>query len=62
MRNNLGRLDVLLEEQQELIIIRNKQEIARVVPMTKKTPQPCPAKASPRKNPTVFGGLNPSRP
>ncbi len=36
MRNCLGKLDVLLEEQQELIITRNKQEIARVVPMVQK--------------------------
>lgn len=33
MRNILGKLDSLVEEQQELIITRNKQAIARVLPM-----------------------------
>jgi antitoxin (DNA-binding transcriptional repressor) of toxin-antitoxin stability system len=33
MRSILGKLDVLVEEQQELIITRNKQAIARVLPM-----------------------------
>ena len=30
MRSVLGKLDVLVEEQQELIITRNKQAIARI--------------------------------
>ena len=40
MRSVLGKLDVLVEEQQELIITRNKQAIARVLPIkgTKKRP------------------------
>jgi antitoxin (DNA-binding transcriptional repressor) of toxin-antitoxin stability system len=33
MRSILGKLDSLVEEQQELIITRNKQAIARVLPM-----------------------------
>ena len=33
MRSVLGKLDVLVEEQQELIITRNKQAIARVLPI-----------------------------
>ena len=33
MRSILGKLDVLVEEQQELIITRHKQAIARVLPM-----------------------------
>lgn len=41
MRGVLGKLDVLVEEQQELIITRNKQAIARVLPMQ-----------APRKRPT----------
>ncbi len=31
MRSVLGKLDVLVEEQQELIITRNKQAIVRVL-------------------------------
>ena len=34
MRSILGKLDTLVEEQQELIITRNKQPIARVLPIT----------------------------
>lgn len=33
MRSILGKLDTLIEDQQELIITRNKQAIARVLPM-----------------------------
>lgn len=33
MRSVLGKLDVLVEEQQELIITRNKQAIVRVLPI-----------------------------
>jgi antitoxin (DNA-binding transcriptional repressor) of toxin-antitoxin stability system len=33
MRSILGKLDQLVKEQQELIIIRNKQEIARILPI-----------------------------
>ena len=33
MRSVLGKLDVLVEDQQELIITRNKQAIARVLPI-----------------------------
>lgn len=33
MRSILGKLDSLVEEQQELIITRNKQAIARVLPV-----------------------------
>ncbi|WP_411727393.1 type II toxin-antitoxin system Phd/YefM family antitoxin [Methyloglobulus sp.] len=40
MRNILGKLDQLVEEQQELIITRNKQEIARVLPMQPKKKRP----------------------
>jgi antitoxin (DNA-binding transcriptional repressor) of toxin-antitoxin stability system len=40
MRSNLGKLDVLVEAEQELIITRNKQASARVLPMqtTKQRP------------------------
>jgi antitoxin (DNA-binding transcriptional repressor) of toxin-antitoxin stability system len=31
MRNILGKLDQMVEEQQELIITLNKQEIARIL-------------------------------
>ncbi len=40
MRSILGKLDLLVEEQQELIITRNKQEIARVLPMQSKKKRP----------------------
>lgn len=40
MRNILGKLDQLLEAQQELIITRNKQEIARVLPIRPKRQRP----------------------
>ncbi len=33
MRSSLGKLDMLVEEEQELIITRNKQAIARVLPV-----------------------------
>jgi hypothetical protein len=33
MRSNLGKLDILVDEEQELIITRNKQAIARVLPV-----------------------------
>lgn len=33
MRNILGKLDSLVEEEQELVITRNKQAIARVLPI-----------------------------
>lgn len=33
MRNILGKLDSLVEEEQELVITRNKRAIARVLPM-----------------------------
>lgn len=40
MRTILGKLDSVVEEQQELIITRNKQPIARVLPIhpTRKRP------------------------
>lgn len=40
MRNILGKLDALVEEQQELIITRNKQEIARVLPIRPRKKRP----------------------
>ncbi|MGD0958473.1 MAG: prevent-host-death protein [Methylomonas sp.] len=41
MRSCLGKLDKLVEEEQELIITRNKQAIARVLPVNaaKKRPR-----------------------
>jgi antitoxin (DNA-binding transcriptional repressor) of toxin-antitoxin stability system len=43
MRSLLGKLDELVEEQQELIITRNKKEIARVLPIQgKKNVPPMP--------------------
>jgi antitoxin (DNA-binding transcriptional repressor) of toxin-antitoxin stability system len=33
MRSMLGKLDILVKDQQELIITRNKQAIARILPM-----------------------------
>jgi antitoxin (DNA-binding transcriptional repressor) of toxin-antitoxin stability system len=33
MRNLLGKLDQLVEQEQEIIIIRHKQAIARILPM-----------------------------
>ncbi|MEQ1528996.1 MAG: prevent-host-death protein [Methylococcales bacterium] len=47
MRGILGKLDQLVEEQQELIITRNKQEIARVLPMQAK--KKCPTHAQLRQ-------------
>jgi antitoxin (DNA-binding transcriptional repressor) of toxin-antitoxin stability system len=40
MRSILGKLDELVEAQQELIITRNKQEIARVLPIHPKKTRP----------------------
>lgn len=40
MRSLLGKLDELVEEQQELIITRNKKEIARVLPVHVKKKRP----------------------
>jgi antitoxin (DNA-binding transcriptional repressor) of toxin-antitoxin stability system len=40
MRSLLGKLDELVEEQQELIITRNKKEIARVLPVRTKRKRP----------------------
>jgi hypothetical protein len=40
MRSLLGKLDELVEEQQELIITRNKKEIARVLPIQVKKERP----------------------
>ena len=40
MRSILGKLEQLVEEQQELIITRNKQEIARVLPIQPKKKRP----------------------
>jgi antitoxin (DNA-binding transcriptional repressor) of toxin-antitoxin stability system len=40
MRSLLGKLDELVEEQQELIITRNKKEIARVLPIQAKRKRP----------------------
>lgn len=34
MRNSLGKLDSLVEEEQELIVTRNKQAIARILPVS----------------------------
>jgi antitoxin (DNA-binding transcriptional repressor) of toxin-antitoxin stability system len=33
MRNILGKLDSLVEEEQELVITRNKRAIARILPV-----------------------------
>lgn len=33
MRNILGKLDSLVEEEQELIVTRNKRAIARILPV-----------------------------
>ncbi len=33
MRSLLGKLDQLIEQEQEIIIIRHKQAIARILPM-----------------------------
>jgi antitoxin (DNA-binding transcriptional repressor) of toxin-antitoxin stability system len=33
MRNSLGKLDSLVEEEQELIVTRNKRAIARILPV-----------------------------
>ena len=43
MRSILGKLDQLVEEQQELIITRNKQEIAKVLPIQTKKKRPAHA-------------------
>ena len=40
MRSILGKLDLLVEEQQELIITHNKMEIARVLPIQPKKNRP----------------------
>ena len=40
MRNLLGKLDELVEEQQEIIITRNKKEIARILPVQIKRKRP----------------------
>ena len=43
MRNSLGKLDILVEEEHELIITRNKQAIARVLPIQQA--KKCPSHA-----------------
>lgn len=40
MRELLGKLDSLVEQEQELIITRNKQAIARILPVTPAKPRP----------------------
>jgi antitoxin (DNA-binding transcriptional repressor) of toxin-antitoxin stability system len=40
MHSLLGKLDEFVEEQQELIITRNKKEIARVLPIQVKKKRP----------------------
>ena len=40
MRSVLGKLEQLVEEQKELVITRNKQEIARILPMQSKKQRP----------------------
>jgi antitoxin (DNA-binding transcriptional repressor) of toxin-antitoxin stability system len=40
MRSLLGKLDELVKEQQELIITRNKKEIARILPVQSKKKRP----------------------
>jgi antitoxin (DNA-binding transcriptional repressor) of toxin-antitoxin stability system len=40
MRSLLGELGELVEEQQELIITRNKKEIARILPVLTKRKRP----------------------
>jgi antitoxin (DNA-binding transcriptional repressor) of toxin-antitoxin stability system len=44
MRNLLGKLDSLVEEEQELIITRNKQAIARILPVQPSKRRPTHAK------------------
>lgn len=44
MRNLLGKLDSLVNEEQELIITRNKQAIARILPMQTSKQRPSHAK------------------
>ena len=40
MRNQLGRLDSLVNEQHELIITRHNKPVARVLPIKKQKPRP----------------------
>ena len=40
MRNQLGRLDDLLAEEQELIITRHNKPVARVLPIKGDNPRP----------------------
>jgi antitoxin (DNA-binding transcriptional repressor) of toxin-antitoxin stability system len=40
MRNLLGQLDSLVEKEQELIVTRNKQAIARILPVKPLKPRP----------------------
>lgn len=40
MRSILGKLDSLVEDQQEIIITRNKQAIARVLPVRPQKKRP----------------------
>lgn len=47
MRSILGELDVLVEEQQELIITRDKQAIARVLPIHTPKKRPTHAELRP---------------
>lgn len=44
MRNLLGKLDSLVNEEQELIITRNKQAIARILPIEALKQRPSHAK------------------
>ncbi len=41
MRNLLGKLDQLIEEEQEIVVIRHKQAIARILPMQTAKKRPC---------------------
>ena len=44
MRNLLGQLDSLVEKEHELIVTRNKQAIARILPMQASKQRPSHAK------------------
>ena len=36
MRNNLGKLEQLLEQEGEIVLMKNKRAIAKIVPLARK--------------------------
>lgn len=50
MRNILGQLDSLVEKEHEIIVTRNKQAIARILPVVSFKPRPSHAALRKQQN------------